>query len=78
MKDSIQYPINVVSKLTGLSSHLIRAWEKRYNAVEPSRTGTNRRVYSDEAVEKLKLLKLLTSKGYSIGNIASLSGPRLK
>ncbi len=78
MKDSIQYPINVVSKLTGLSSHLIRAWEKRYNAVEPSRTETNRRVYSDDAVEKLKLLKLLTSKGYSIGNIAPLTASKLK
>jgi len=78
MKETLEFPINVVAKLTGLSSHLIRAWEKRYAAISPSRTGTNRRVYTEEAVEKLKLLKLLTSKGYSIGNVASLGISRLK
>lgn len=78
MKETLEFPINVVAKLTGLSSHLIRAWEKRYSAITPSRTGTNRRVYTEEAIEKLKLLKLLTSKGYSIGNVASLGISRLK
>jgi DNA-binding transcriptional MerR regulator/methylmalonyl-CoA mutase cobalamin-binding subunit len=78
MNETIEYPINVVAKLTGLSSHLIRAWEKRYSAIEPSRTDTNRRVYTEDAIEKLKLLKLLTSKGYAIGNIASLNVSRLK
>ena len=78
MKEFVEYPINVVAKLTGLTSHLIRAWEKRYKAIEPARTASNRRVYTEESVEKLKLLKLLTSKGYSIGNVAALSISRLR
>ncbi|KAB2907905.1 MAG: MerR family transcriptional regulator [Ignavibacteriales bacterium] len=78
MKERVTYPINVVAKLTGLSSHLIRAWEKRYSAIEPARTDSNRRVYDERSVEKLKLLKLLTAKGYSIGTIANLEAPRLR
>ena len=46
MENSITYPIKVVSHLTGLSIHVIRAWEKRYNVVVPKRTDTNRRLYS--------------------------------
>ena len=43
---SIQHPIKVVARRTGLSAHVIRIWEKRYGAVEPERTDTNRRLYS--------------------------------
>ena len=73
MENSITYPIKVVSHLTGLSIHVIRAWEKRYNVVVPKRTDTNRRLYSSEDVEKLKLLSAASAKGYSIGSIHTLS-----
>ena len=48
MAINYKYPIKVVSQMTGLSVHVIRAWEKRYNVVEPERTDTNRRLYSEE------------------------------
>lgn len=67
----IRYPIKAVANLTGLTIHVIRAWEKRYNAVVPRRTDTNRRLYSHDDVEKLKLLSRASEMGYSIGNIAS-------
>jgi methanogenic corrinoid protein MtbC1 len=72
MKNSFTYPIKAVSKLTGLSLHVIRAWERRYNVVSPLRTDTNRRLYSSKDIEKLKLLKDASRRGYSIGNIADL------
>jgi MerR family transcriptional regulator, light-induced transcriptional regulator len=78
MENSITYPIKAVSNLTGLSIHVIRAWEKRYNVVVPDRTETNRRVYSSEDVERLKLLHLASEKGYSIGTIANYSIDNLK
>jgi len=73
MEKSIFYPIKAVSNLTGLSIHVIRAWEKRYNVVVPHRTETNRRLYSSEDIEKLKLLSKVSEKGYAIGSIAGLS-----
>jgi MerR family transcriptional regulator, light-induced transcriptional regulator len=72
------YNINSVSNITGLSAFVIRAWEKRYNVVIPGRTATNRRFYSEEDIEKLKLLKEAVDKGNNIGNIAHLSVPALR
>ena len=73
-----RHPINFVCKRTGLSVHLIRAWERRYGAVVPARSATNRRLYSDENVDKLKLLKRLVDGGHTIGNIAELSKDKLE
>jgi len=73
-----KYPIKVVSQMTGLSEFVIRAWEKRYDAVVPSRTETNRRLYSEENIEKLRLLNEAVQKGHNIGGIANLSIPDLK
>lgn len=78
MKTEKTYPIKVVSQLTGLSVHVIRAWEKRYNAVIPVRTDTNRRLYRESDIEKLNLLIKLTENGHNIGGIASMSVESLK
>jgi DNA-binding transcriptional MerR regulator/methylmalonyl-CoA mutase cobalamin-binding subunit len=78
MTNNYKYPIKVVSQMTGLSVHVIRAWEKRYNVVEPDRTDTNRRLYSEEDIEKLKLLNDALHLGHHIGGIANLSLPELK
>ena len=51
---SVQYPIQIVARLSGLSPHVIRIWEKRYGAVAPARTDTNRRLYTEAEVERLR------------------------
>src|SRR5581483_1087908 len=73
-----RHSIKSVARRTGLSAHVIRIWEKRYGAVKPERTGTNRRLYSEEQVERLSLLRELTQAGHSIGAIATLPGHVLK
>lgn len=70
--------IKFVARRTGLSVHVIRIWEKRYGAVEPERTGTNRRVYSDEQIERLTLLRHITQDGHSIGHVAKLPIDKLR
>jgi DNA-binding transcriptional MerR regulator len=67
------YSIKSVCRLTGLRAATLHAWQKRYQAVEPERTATNHRVYSEDDVEKLRLLVAATGLGHSIGNIARLS-----
>lgn len=73
-----KYPIRVVAAKTGLSSHLIRMWERRYGAVEPSRTDTRRRLYSDTDVQRLSLLRRATQAGANIGQIANLPDAELR
>ena len=78
MEELYKYPIKVVSQMTGLSAFVIRAWEKRYSVVSPLRTETNRRLYSEEDIEKLRLLNDAIQKGHNIGGIAKLSIDELK
>ncbi len=72
-----RHPIKVVVRRTGLSAHVIRVWEKRYQAVMPARTETNRRLYSDEDIARLQWLQQAVQAGNSIGQIAHLPTPEL-
>lgn len=78
MEDQPKYSIKTVSKLTGLSPYVIRAWEYRYNVLRPERTATNRRLYTDADVKKLQLLNLAVSAGISIGNAVKLSEDEIR
>lgn len=73
-----QHTIQAVARRTGLSPHVIRIWEKRYAAVVPGRTGTRRRLYSDEQVARLVLLRRITQAGHGIGSVARLPIERLR
>jgi MerR family transcriptional regulator, light-induced transcriptional regulator len=78
MDNSAQYLISTVSKRSGVKSDLVRAWERRYQAVKPSRTEGGHRVYTDLDIARLKLLNQATSNGHSISQIAQLSLDDLK
>jgi DNA-binding transcriptional MerR regulator len=64
------YGIGAVAKLTGLTDHTIRVWERRHQAVIARRAPNGRRLYRATDVEKLGLLKALTDRGLSISSIA--------
>ena len=74
----VRYSIKIASERSGVSPHLIRMWEKRYGALSPDRTETNRRLYSDENVERLSLLHSCTQAGHRIGNVATLPTDTLR
>jgi methanogenic corrinoid protein MtbC1 len=70
---SKRHPIQVVSRRTGVSVDLLRAWERRYLAVVPARTATGRRLYSDDDIDRLRLLREAMVAGRRIGDLAPLS-----
>ena len=71
------YPIRAVSKLTGIPEDTLRAWERRYKAVDPKRAG-RARAYSDKEIQRLILLQQAVAQGHSIGQIATASDTRLR
>jgi len=71
------HPIGVVSRRTGLSIHVLRAWERRYGVVKPGRTPGRQRLYTDADVTRLRLLRQATETGRTIGQVAKLSTPEL-
>jgi methanogenic corrinoid protein MtbC1 len=71
-----KYPIRVVARLTGIPIDTLRAWERRYGAVEPGRDDRGR-LYAEPDVQKLKLLRRLVERGHAIGRIANLGDGEL-
>src|SRR5512144_289316 len=74
---SPRYPVRLVALRTGLSPDVLRAWERRYRVVTPTRTDGGQRLYSDLDVERLLRLRRLTDQGHAIGRIALLPLPEL-
>jgi len=66
------YPIRYAARRTNLTPLFIRAWEKRYKAVVPQRSPNNRRLYSEDEVQRLHLLKIVTDAGLNISQVARL------
>jgi DNA-binding transcriptional MerR regulator/methylmalonyl-CoA mutase cobalamin-binding subunit len=71
-KPAPRHPIRVVSARTGLPQDVIRIWERRYKCVCPPRGNTGRRLYTDEDVERLRLLKQAVCAGRRISDVADL------
>ena len=74
----VRYPMRLVAHRTGLSPHVLRVWERRYRAVNPDRSETNRRLYTEEEINRLELMANLTRGGHGIGQIANLPTSELK
>jgi len=66
------YRIRRAAELAGVTSELLRAWERRYGLVAPLRTEGGYRVYSDEDVRILRGAKRLVDGGRSIAEVAQL------
>lgn len=73
-----RHPIRVVAQRTGLSTPVLRAWERRYGVVTPSRSDGGQRLYSDADIRRLQLLATAVDGGRSIGLIASLEPSQLE
>jgi DNA-binding transcriptional MerR regulator len=58
------FPINVVEKETGINKYLLRMWERRYSFPRPVRDIKGERLYSEDDVAKLKIVKSLMKEGY--------------
>ncbi|HEX6059882.1 MAG TPA: MerR family transcriptional regulator [Gemmatimonadaceae bacterium] len=67
----------MATRRTGLTAATLRAWERRYGAVRPARSGTERRLYSDADIERLRLMRELAAQGHGVAQIARLSTAEL-
>ena len=74
----MQHTIKIASHQSGVSEHVIRIWERRYCALSPCRSGTNRRLYSEGEIERLRALGELTALGHRISSIAKLDKEALE
>lgn len=71
------YSIKAVSQATGLSIETLRAWERRYQIVEPERDPNGRRAYRPDDVIRLRKLREATERGHPISRLARLDEQEL-
>jgi DNA-binding transcriptional MerR regulator len=68
-----KYSIKELEQLSGIKAHTIRIWEKRHRLIEPSRTPTNIRFYSDDDLKKIINVSVLNNSGIKISRIADMT-----
>ncbi len=72
------YPIRTISELTGVPTTTLRAWERRYGLLKPSRTAKGHRLYSGDDIDLIKeIVKLLKSNHTISEAIRIIKNPEL-
>ena len=71
------FTTKAVSQATGLSVETLRAWERRYEVVQPCRDAGGRRSYTATDVGRLRLLRTATELGHTISRLAKLDADAL-
>jgi MerR family transcriptional regulator, light-induced transcriptional regulator len=78
MEESLNvFSIKDLENFSGIKAHTIRIWEKRYKILEPDRTDSNIRTYSEAELKKILNVAYLNRKGLKISKIARLDEDQL-
>ncbi len=72
-----EYSIKDLERLTNIKAHTIRMWEKRYAIVDPDRSITNIRHYTDCDLKRLLNVAILNRHGLKISKIACMSNDEI-
>src|SRR5436190_524174 len=64
--------IGELSKRSGVSPHLLRAWERRYGLLRPTRSSGGLRLYSGEDLERVRLMQEHLAQGVAAAEAAAL------
>lgn len=71
------FTIKDLENLSGIKAHTIRIWEQRYSFLNPNRTDTNIRFYSNEELKTLLNIALLNKYGFKISHIDQMTSEDL-
>ncbi|HPB76338.1 MAG TPA: MerR family transcriptional regulator, partial [Chromatiaceae bacterium] len=63
------YPIRTVSRRTGVPSVTLRAWERRYGLITPTRTEKGHRLYTEADIERVRQVLALIEQGVGVGQV---------
>ena len=63
------YTISSVASMTGINTVTLRAWERRYGLITPTRTEAGHRLYTEEDIERIKLILNLLDEGIAVSRV---------
>lgn len=74
--DSLQqeelFPIREVSRVTGVHPVTLRAWERRYGLIQPTRTDSGHRLYSAADIESVRSILAWIERGVSVSKVGKI------
>ena len=74
MNDASHLRIGELSRRSGVSPELLRAWERRYDLLQPTRSPGGLRLYSLEDLERVRLMSRHIANGLAAREAAALAG----
>ena len=66
------FPIREVSRLTGVNAVTLRAWERRYGLIQPIRTDSGHRLYSQADINEIRRILGWLERGVAISKVGSI------
>ena len=73
MSDSGLLRIGELSRRSGVSPELLRAWERRYRLLDPTRSQGGLRLYSVDDLERVRLMQHHLARGLAAAEAAALA-----
>jgi len=67
-----------VARMLRMPVATLRVWERRYALTQPKLSASGQRLYADEDVRRLALIRQLTELGHAIGSLAGLDMAQLQ
>jgi len=66
------YPIREVSRLTGVNPVTLRAWERRYGLIQPTRTDSGHRLYSQADIDAVRSILAWIERGVAVSKVGKI------
>ncbi|WP_202114812.1 MerR family transcriptional regulator [Vreelandella zhuhanensis] len=70
--DTPLYPIREVSRITGVNSVTLRAWERRYGLIRPQRTPKGHRLYAQDDIQRIERILQWLNRGVPVSQVVDL------
>lgn len=72
LKQEELFPIREVSRLTGVNPVTLRAWERRYGLIRPTRTDSGHRLYSQADIESVRSILAWIERGVAVSKVGKI------
>ncbi|MET0950608.1 MAG: MerR family transcriptional regulator [Pseudomonas sp.] len=72
LKQEELFPIREVSRMTGINPVTLRAWERRYGLIQPTRTESGHRLYSQADIDEVRSILGWIERGVAVSKVSKI------
>lgn len=72
LKQEELFPIREVARITGINPVTLRAWERRYGLIQPTRTDSGHRLYSQTDIDEVRSILGWIERGVAVSKVGKI------